>query len=282
MFRSQSALRPGIGLFVAAVACAFAPEPAAAVPTDCPFDSGVGAKICVVTIGDDFLEVDAADQHFLVYEWDVAGVLQLFEERFPILDVLSIPQQGFVLNLESATADDATATIAIHFAEAQSVFHESATFTMTATPDGAELDESIVLDTFTKTRATRLYAFSDFDLNNTSMDDSIEASASGTLIVQKEGDVTAVLEADPPPDAFQIGLSDTVSAAVDAFDQLDGSTTTITTPGDFASAVSWNNTLGSGNTFTATLRRQVTVPEPTFPLGAVAGVLALLALRAVR
>jgi hypothetical protein len=284
MARPRSALRPGIGLFVSAVACAFAPEPAAAVPTDCPNESG--PSFCVVTIGDNLLEVDAANQDLVVYEWDVAGVSQLYAERFPILDVLAFPQQAFVLNLESATADDATATIEVHFVEAEGVFHESATFVLTATPDGAVLDESIALDTFTKTRATRLYAATDFDLDGTSTDESIEASTNGSLIVQKDGDVTAVLEADPPPGAFQVGscppctVSNLANGTVAPF-PLDG-TTTVQGPTDFASAVSWDNTLGSGDSFAVSLRRQITVPEPTFPLGAVAGVLALLALRAVR
>ena len=60
--------------------------------------------------------------------------------------------------------------------EAQGVLHASATFTLTDTPDGAVLDESIVLDSFTATRATRLYAVTDFDLDGGPSDDSILAS----------------------------------------------------------------------------------------------------------
>jgi hypothetical protein len=282
MARSRSALRPRLRLLVAAATWALATAPADAVPTNCPSDLGIAT--CVVTVGDTSVSVDAEDRDLVVYDWLVGGVGNLFEERFPILDVLAFPQQAFDLRLDSATADDATATIEVRFVEAQGVFHASATFTLTDTPDGAVLDESLVLDSFSVTRATRLYAVTDFDVNETPSDDSILASESGTLVIQTDGDVTAVSEAgDPPPDAFQVALSSTLSelAMGNTFFQLDG-TTSVPGPDDFASGLSWNRTLGPGNAFTVALRRQITVPEPTVVSSAAASILALLALRAAR
>jgi hypothetical protein len=265
-------------LLSAAAWAALATASAVAVPTACPSDSGIAT--CEVTVGDTSVLVDAGDRVLVVYDWLVAGVAQMFEERFPILDVLAFPQQAFDLRFDSATADDATATIETRFVEAAGVFHATATFRLTDTPDGAVLEESLVLDSFSVTRATRLYAVTDFDLNESASDDSILASAGGTLMVQTDGGVTAVSEAgDPPPDAFQVAQSSTLSelAMGNMFFQLDG-TTSVSGPDDFASAVSWNRTLGTGDTFTVALRRQITVPEPTAVAGAVASVLALLAL----
>lgn len=263
---------------LASAAWALATEPAAAVPTACPSDSGFAT--CEIAVGDTSVSVDAGDQILVVYDWLVAGVEHLYEERFPILDVLGFPAQAFDLRFESATADDATATIEARFVEAQGVFRATATFTLTDTQDGAVLDESLLLDSFSVTRATRLYAVADFDLNGTTSDASILASESGNLIVQTDGDATAVLEAaGPAPDAFQVAPSSVLSglALGNTFFPLDG-TTSVPGPDDFASALSWNRTLGAGQVFEVALRREITVPEPTARAGAAASVLVLLAL----
>ena len=278
----RSALRSRVGLLASAAVSVLAAGPAGAVPTTCPSDAGTST--CEVTVGNTTVIVEAGDEYLAVFSWTIAGVEQLYLEQFPILDVLAIPQKGFDLLFASATADDATATIEAQFMEAQGIFHETATFTLTATPDGAVLDESIALDSLTKTRATRLYAVTDFDLDGTSLDESIQASAGGGLIVQTDGSVTAVSEAgNPPPDAFQVAKSATLAdlGSGTTFFPLDG---TASVPGfdDFAFAVSWDRTLGSGDALSVALRRQITVPEPTLAACAAASVLTLLALRARR
>jgi hypothetical protein len=49
-------------------------------------------------------------------------------------------------------------------------------------------------------------------------------------------------------------------------------------PADLQHALSWDRTLGAGESFTTVLRKSVSVPEPSPPLGAGAAGLALLVL----
>jgi hypothetical protein len=271
------ATAPRLGLLASSAAWALATAPAGAAPTACPFDSGIAT--CEIAVGDTSVRIDAGDGVLVVYDWRVADVEHLYEERFPILDVLSFPQQGFHLELESATADAASASVETRFVESAAVFRATATFTLADTADGAQLDESLVLDSFSVTRATRLHVVTDFDLAGAASDEAILASDGGVLVTQQDGDVTATVSVsggDPPPDAFQVAHSSTLAdlALGNAFFPLDG-TASIPGPDDFAAALSWNRTLGPGQAFAVALHKRVAVPEPT---AAIAGSLALVAL----
>jgi hypothetical protein len=240
----------------------------------------MGESICEVTVGETYLRVDASSAGGLeVVDWLVGGVPHLSYEGFAIRNLDPVGTVDLVL--QNAQVTDETATIVAVFVEAAGSLRATATFVVSDSGDASTVEETLTVQSLAGTLTGRLYAVTDFDLDDTALDDSIVSNPSGTLIAQIEGGTTATVEviSDPAPDAFQVSLCCELDNIVtdNVTFPLSGATS-VPGPDDFQSALSWDRTLAASQLFSVTLRKSITIPEPSDAVALGAAFVTLLAL----
>ena len=271
----------GAGALPAALALAAA---AGATPAPCPMVGG--SSRCELTLGGSYLRVDGSSQDggpLLVFDWFVDGVSQLFYESFVVVDLQDL--FGVEMVLESATIDPDAGVIATQLRDETDALRASALFQLTDLPDGSMVDEVLVVQSRVATVDGRLYVIHDFDLDDDAVDDTIAASPDGSHITQADENTTATISvlAGPVPDAFAVApccaLDDIVTGSL-YFDL--GDKAFVPGPDDFQSGMSWDRTLGAGQSFSVTLRKRITIPEPAGAVATAGALLTLLALLGCR
>jgi hypothetical protein len=257
---------------------ALAPR-AAAFPIPCPVDTG--GAVCELTVGGSYLRVDASSNgngDLLVFDWLVDGVPHLFYETFRLATLPGL--QDISLVLEGAAVDDEEDLILAQVRDAASTLRMIATFRLADVADGSIVHELVTLQSLAGTQSARLYAITDFDLNDGLIDGSIAASSDGSVITQVDGNTSARISVlGGPPDGFTVAPCCALNAIASGNFYFDlGGNTTVAGPDDFQSGLSWDSTLGAGQIFAVQIKKRIAIPEPSHALGAGAGVLAVLAL----
>jgi hypothetical protein len=261
------------------IACLLAGD-ALAVPTPCPVT--VGTSYCEVVTGDTDVVVSAdADGHnFLLYTWSVGGVSQLYYEGATLrLDTSPTGAQ-----LEDARADPDTGTIVVSYLENGSGIELTTTFAVSDTGSVSEIEETLTVASPSQTASVRLYVVTDFDLAGSTIDDTAHSSPDGISFTQSDGTTTGQVEVtSTPPDAFEVAVCVPASCPLGSIIQqnatfaLDDAWAAFG-PADLQHALSWDRTLGAGQSFTTVLRKTIRIPEPAASLGGGAAGVSLLAL----
>lgn len=269
-------------LAAAALAWLIAPGPASAAPMNCPLDQGF--SVCTIIDGNTALEVRASSLgggQLLVTEFQLDGVNQIglgSVEGFAIYDLIG----GGIADstLDFATADPVTRTIQAQFTGINGAFQVDAAFTLTGAETSATLDEAFTVTSFVDGLMGRVYAVTDFDIDASTLDDSISSTNDGAVMTQVDGDYSATVEvvSGPLPDGFEVAVCCNLLDIVFANTPLVLSgATSAPGPDDFLAALSWDRALDTGQNFQVSLRKTV-VPEPAHALFAAAGTLLSLAL----
>jgi len=242
----------------------------------------VGTSYCEIATGDTDVVVtaDSEGHHFLLNSWTVKGVSQLFYEGATLR--LSTSPTG--VQLESATVDPDTSTISVSYLESGSGVRLATSFVVSDIPPVSEIAETLTVTSLSQSVSIRLYAVTDFDLAGTQPDDLAVSTADGTLFTETDGTTTGTVEVlSTPPDAFEVAVCISTSCPLGSIIQqnttipLDDSTT-VSGPADLQHALSWDRTLDANQSFTAALRKTITVPEASGQLAAGGAGLVLLAL----
>jgi hypothetical protein len=243
---------------------------AAAAPVDCPASSGTST--CFLTVGDSQVLVGATDDGnlLLVDSWRVGGVEQLYYQGFTVRLFTDFGPPSVLL--EEASLDAETGTIVVSYFESASGLRTSVTFVVSDAPGISQIEETVVVESLSASVPMRLYVVNDFDLAGSRSDELGVSSTDGASFVQSDAGTEAHVEVlSPVASAFQVDDSFLLNTIIE-FDQthvLDG-TTQIQGPADIRHALSWDRTLGPGQSLTAALVKTITVPEPEGPLGALA------------
>ena len=277
--RRGSSLRRTAAALWGASACLVAAT-ATAAPVPCPLIQGTQTSACQVAVGETTVGVTAAadGSRFRLDAWNVGGVPQLNYEAA----VLAVFSELITLaaQLESATVDPDTGTIAVSYLDSGNGIRLRTTFVVSDTGSLSEVDETATVESLSQTLSLRLYLVTDFDLGGTPTDDLAFSTQDGTQFAQTSGPIEAqVAVLSPAPDAFEVASCCALSAIVEggAVLDLDGTTLGVG-PDDFQQALSWDRTLGAGHDFTASVRKTISVPEPSSQLGVAVAALALGAL----
>lgn len=151
----------------------------------------------------------------------------------------------------------------------------------------ADLAESVVVTNISgQTASMRLFQYSDWDLANTSSNDTVTRLNSSTM-QQTDGSVsgnTAVHGGTPIPDfsglsAFDVIRDDITTTNGYFLDTAAGAGLGQSFSGDATYAFQWNRDLAAGGTFTMSTDKVLAVPEPGSMIALGLGAAALLARR---
>jgi hypothetical protein len=286
-------------IVTALLAC---PAIAWAAPEPCPQDpdSIPGFFVCTVVDGDSELIAGVTTFSFFPTHLDrielstgpdVREIRRLVYQKLPIWDF----GEGAYLvgTLDSYTQDPDTKKIELVMSgPVSNPVQVTITFTLSDLGATTVIDESVsIFNPGATQRSLRLLAISDWVLLGFSnSDDSVQATPDGGLITQRRVEekpltatpVTATQEAtNPLPDAFQVNVCCALDDALEAGQLITlNGTPTVPGPNDFEYGVSWDENVGSGQTFDVSLRKTVTVPEPAAFLLALGALLTLAVLKA--
>jgi hypothetical protein len=249
----------------------------AAVPTACPLDVD-DDFLCSVMDGSSSVAVlvpspsGSGEADFGVLDFFVDGASQLSRQT-PALVETSGAGAGLSPDLAavSATEDAAARRIEMSFVEdvEEPRLQADIAFTLTETPNGAVLDESWSITSLLTSGDLdfRFYLLTDWSLGGSLSDDLAVFDGLDTL-VQSDGVTLGVVDvtSGAAPDGWEIAFApDLLVAFADANDAgvvLDlGDTGNGLGPGDLQHALSWDLTLGPGQSFGLGVRKAV-VPEP--------------------
>lgn len=264
---------------VGAATWLLAAAPVSAAPVDCP--EAAGARICVLAEGRSEIAVRASaggGGELLLDRWVVDGRDQLAFEGFSLRDFDS--SGAAEIALQTATVDAEAGEIFVELAEAASGLRLSVAFSL---QDGVDsvVEETITVSADLISISTRLYVVNDFDLDDDPVDSLVFADPQGHQTTQSDGTVSASVEwiGGDPPDGFDVALCCSLGTLLgDATFVLPGRTAALG-PADFQSALSWDRTLGGGESFSVTLRKTIEAPEAG---GLSSGLAALVALGRLR
>jgi len=248
-----------------AVVLALAPTLAAAVPCSVEMD---GRSICFVSRGDSSVTVFASSLNGGEFE-----LLASAGDRTQMIQYFKI--YSFDLNeyidviLDSATEDAATGQIVVQFTEAfASAIRATAVVTLDDQGMTTVLDESFTFLSqvpLFESASGRFYIITDYDLDGDFTDETVLASPGGLSITQTDGATTSTQQVfDPAPSAFDVAIYPQLSEPIIAQEQLVAlaGRQSAAGPADFQYAVSYDRSLASGASITATMRQTITVPEP--------------------
>ena len=258
-----------------------------AAPTSCPVV--VDTSKCELVVGETRVVVAASDTgsgSFVIDAWEIGGVRQLAPgfSGLAFRDFSTSSQLPVSAQLEVATVDVEASTISIGFRELVSgqpgPFSLSVDFHVSHDGDTSALARTItVRNDGTTSVVSRVYDVMDLDLGGTAMDESAFVIPNGPTIYQSDGATLAETNIDsgPAADGYEIALCppcDLSNLLGDAtFDLLN--ITSVAGPGDFQSALSWNQKLAPAESFNVTLETSI-VPEPESGVCALGAVLTLL------
>jgi hypothetical protein len=259
-----------------------------AVPVACP--ESAGSSLCQLDVGDTTLFVTATSLGGggLTVRLRIGDEYQLFREVFKIY---SFDDAEFIdVALLSATQDVQASTIEVSFREdGAGAVDASVSFQLTAAGGTNEIDESLSITAGPGlpsgvAASGRLYVLTDYDLGDFATDDdSVTATAGGSLITQTDGMITGTQEViGPAPTAFEVAFCcDLDPLLLDLFLDLDG-TSALSGPDDFQFAVSWDRAISDSAPFSATVRKTITAPEPSATALQVSALLAVALLLRTR
>ncbi len=253
------------------------------------------APVQAVVLTDDnsTAEIDPDDSNG-AFDWTVDGTDHLFQQSF----WFRTGSTGGESNISSLSIDNQVSTdtngsgnsnnLFVEYGSDSPDFDIGVNYNLTGGAPGSS--QSDIAETITVTNNSsnsldfHFFQYSDFDLNNTSSDDTARLENPNTVSQSDPAFVMSETVATPRPDHWEIDLFDNTRSSLN-----NGSPTTLsdsTSPltGDVTWAFQWDRTIAGGGSFQISKDKQIrpTVPEPA-SLGLLGiGLLGLAAVSALR
>jgi hypothetical protein len=220
------------------------------------------------------------DSVFGLSSWLVSGVENIFEQGY----WFRLPDPGYeqpIRNLPLLSADagiSATNEINVHFGDS-SLLADLRYKLLGGTPGrfSSKIEESVTLTNRTANPIPlNFFAETDLDLNGDAEGDLIF----GNVVKMTQRDrVTAIIHANPTPDAFQIAAFPDLFLALDDFSPTNlDNTGSPFGPGDGTFAWQWNLVIPAGGVAEISIDKQI-IPEPGTAGFLLLGLICLLSLR---
>lgn len=244
--------------------------PAAAAVEDCPTLLGAPEIFeCTVADGSSMLSVFATNLNggeFAVGDFVTNGSPHLSFQAYGLVDATNTTVD--VMLESNPTRDPDAGTIDLSFIEVGGAprFTALASYVFEETPAGAQASQILTVESLlgSGTLDLRFYLFTDWDLNDTEVDDTATFFPPGRT-TQVGGATVGIVDitSGPPPDFWQVGPSPEVSDTALGDDLTNG--TNGLGPDNLEQAFLWDISIGPGETFEIGARVAI-VPEPATAL----------------
>ncbi|HXH60142.1 MAG TPA: PEP-CTERM sorting domain-containing protein, partial [Fimbriimonadaceae bacterium] len=214
--------------------------------------------------------------------WFVSGIDNVFQHTY----MLRSGDSGTATAMGAMTLDSATQALPnfLELIYSDSTFSIQVRYLLTGGTSAADLAESVkVTNISDSTVNARVFQYSDWDMNNTPLNDTVVRTNSSSM-QQTDGivsGITSVHGGTPVPDFSQLGLFANILGNITStngyfLDTAAGDGIGQSFSGDAAYAFQWNRTLAAGESFNFSTDKVSSVPEPASLFALTLGALALI------